>query len=1096
MKPNRNDGERPKLHKTQEAREKLRRLDFLVQHSQLSGNAPPFLGLALDDEKLPEARIALSALSDWKLSKLLNDFSYVCGWAICATLSERYGEDGNREVWPHIESLLDRTLCIQNDRHEIFNAFVRSCRKLGLASDGFDRRVDAFQIHAGVSRKQLVHLAKAFIAQERSNGLPDQDDIVHLNRWEDDALHFLAAGIEVPRRPILMDHSAWMAAAYVEWRKDEDSFAGKSGKSSYLRHFGETLRTEFESSGGAVKRVVAAPRLVWEDGRPWLAIPGQSRRFRLHVDGVLRRVRSGHLWPLPYPLPTEVSWNGENSGRIVLFHGSEFVLFDSNTGRQVTIKSIDGKNRISGVVATAIVVSRKAFQVDGIPAREVGQSLFCADADLRAGSVELTREDKRWLLTGVRRPQISIQGLPIAKGLSGSSLWGPSTEVELDFGSSELLPGHMDGMPRQAFVAVDACGRSDVIEVEADGRGIATIKLSKLSKAVDLSEDSDPALMMLTLFRSQDVSSKTERTSTRFKRKLVVWPGFQAQEGLVFLSRKAPGNFVELESMHVSRDERGNLCLDRKGGFSEGRLAFDLDGDVGLFTVRPAVLSAILERVNGTNTPWTMGDPIIKGAATKNDAIVINSPDKGASLKIGSCRVSEPFRYGPTYAIPIATLDGGDISHVSSKGLPTLVATVESAEEPIDVSMNIWEGGTRISIEMPFHVGGVEVRLETEEGQIDQSEIGLDRLPVKKPPRFWLAKHEADGNRFTFEMDGRSLVGMNLIALRLRRIGQPEWFQLGNARNDRYAFPLKGGAPPSGSALQHDRLDRIDDWLSKCYAPVVWDRALGGALKSRWSESIEEIVAKPGGTSRLLLLAVKDEEPDWLPLQHVIQEVPTLFAEPAIGFHVFSDSSGSDRVLGILADTRSKRIRDLNLDPMALVAFSNARTAEKTGEPLKNFKPSRLPAIFSTLSEKPKEWLGIKALGPDHAATAAKLLLDRIEEYKILGAGEAEGRMYERSANLNRVASIMRDSSLEDRCVSPKDDNDASIHMVEQALLTFAVASRRGSDKIRELLHRTSTELGCSERDLLASIGQLIRLGRELFAFHLIAAELESRSAT
>jgi len=298
--------DKPDLQMLTEARETLRKLDFFVKRSQLSSSASPFLGLALDDDKLPEAREALHQLSDWKLSKLLSDYSYACSWAICATLSEHYGEDGNAQVWPHIERLFAKKIGIQDDRIAIFRTFVQTCRKLGLAAEGFEKRVHAFQIHAGVSRTQLRHLARAFIAQERSLGLPDENDIVQLNRWEDDALHYLAAGVEVLQRPILMDHSAWMAAAYVEWRRDQNAF---SKRSSYLRQFGETLQTEFESSGGAVKRVVAAPRLIWEDGRPQLAIPGQSRRFRLLVDGVLHRVRAGRLWPLPYPLLLIVTEN-------------------------------------------------------------------------------------------------------------------------------------------------------------------------------------------------------------------------------------------------------------------------------------------------------------------------------------------------------------------------------------------------------------------------------------------------------------------------------------------------------------------------------------------------------------------------------------------------------------------------------------------------------------------------------------------------------------------------------------------------------------------------------------------------------------------
>ena len=167
--------------------------------------------------------------------------------------------------------LFGKPLKLLEDRRLINRAFLIACRKLGLASDGFDRPVQAFQVHAGVSRSQLHHLARVFIAQERSIGLPDQDDIVLLNRWEDDALHFLDAGIHVLQRPILMDHSAWMASVYVDWRRDQNALQEKS---SYLNCFCEQLQRVFDGTGGAAIRVAPVPRLVWEDGRHKVVDPG------------------------------------------------------------------------------------------------------------------------------------------------------------------------------------------------------------------------------------------------------------------------------------------------------------------------------------------------------------------------------------------------------------------------------------------------------------------------------------------------------------------------------------------------------------------------------------------------------------------------------------------------------------------------------------------------------------------------------------------------------------------------------------------------------------------------------------------------------
>lgn len=1056
--------------------------------SQLNADASPFLGLALNANKLPEARVALRAMTAWKLEELLRSFGYAISWAICATLSEEYGANGNAKVWPLVEDLLGRDVRTPDDRRAITASFIRTCRKLGLASDGFDRAVHAFQIHAGVSRSQLHHLAKAFIAQERSLGLPDQDDIVLLNRWEDDALHFLDSGIQVLQRPILMDHSAWMASAYVEWRRDHSAL---STKMDYLIHFGEQLSRAFNGGSGVSARVAPVPRLIWEDGRPQLAIPGQSHRYKLFLDGIPHRVRAGRNWPLPFPLPKEIKWEGDQPGRIEVFPHAGFVLFDSNTGRQVEISErlIKGVKKLSGVVATAIVVAKESFQVDGQLAQEVAPSLFAANVDLRSGPVTITRVEQKWILSGVRRPQISIISRPLAHGIGAPNMWSADAEIELDFGSSELLAGHTDGAQRPAFVLVEANGAETDVEVQVDGRGIAVVRLDYLMQLSHIDEDADPLFVSLTLLRSNAVTEQAIKT--RFKRKIVVWPGFTEQNGLVFSSRKSPQNFVSSESQHVLQDDQGQVCLDRKGGSSEGRMAFRLQGRVTHFSVRSKVLSGVLERVDGTVTPWRLGDVLITGVATRSDALVLTSPDQNASLKIGTRSVQDAFRDRPTYAIPLSTVDGGDIVHISGEGLPTLVATIEGALEPRHVNVLTWSGGTRLTIEMPFKVGGAKVILVTENGEQDESELSLDHLPTDAPTRSWLNNVGSMGSRMTVQVDGHLRTGLCLLNIRLRRMGENEWFQLSNPRGDQYSFPLLGDIEGLNGSKQ---LTQLEHWLSKCYAPAAWENSLGSLLQKRWSEVVQSMVSRPGGTGRLLLLAMQDDEPDWLPMVHVIQEFPTLFAEPSISFHVFSGSSGTERILRIISDADHKRLRSLDLALEALLAFPNAKTAAKAGEKLRNFRPSNLPVIFSTLFEKPSEWMGSTALGPDHAATALALLRDRVEAHEVLGAGDAEGRMSLRSMNLNRVASALRDAELSCRLLSSDSAEDASVHMIEQALLAFAVASRHGPKNVEILVNKISISLQKSTPEVLATIGEMLRLGRELFMFHLIATEIEIRS--
>ena len=186
-------------------------------------------------------------------------------------------------------------------------------------------------------------------------------------------------------------------------------------------------------------------------------------------------------------------------------------MFDSNTGRQVELTSrlIEDETRLSGVVATAIVVAREGFSVDGEPSRETAPDLYSANVDLRSGKVVLARGSRHWTMSGVRRPQISIHGLPIARGLGGPKLWGPNAEVELDFGSSELLAGHTDGKQRLAFLRIEMHGQATDMQVEADGRGIAKVSVAELAEAADLPPHADPEALSLTLLRTN--ADSTER---------------------------------------------------------------------------------------------------------------------------------------------------------------------------------------------------------------------------------------------------------------------------------------------------------------------------------------------------------------------------------------------------------------------------------------------------------------------------------------------------------------------------------------------------------------------------------------------------------
>ena len=273
---------------------------------------------------------------------------------------------------------------------------------------------------------------------------------------------------------------------------------------------------------------------------------------------------------------------------------------------------------------------------------------------------------------------------------------------------------------------------------------------------------------------------------------------------------------------------------------------------MSLFTFRAKLLSGVLERVDGTVTPWKLGGVIIKGSATKSDALVLTSPDEHASLKVGSRTIVDPFRDGPTYAIPIATLDGGDIVHVSEAGAPTLIATVESASMPSNIAIRTWIGGSRISLEMPFNVGGVMVELQSETGGQELSEVSFDHLPAAQPRRAWLLNAEADRRKITVEINGTAFAGLSLITVKARLFGEEDWSQLSNPETTyTVSHSLHVGRPNRAHLLYPSSRPGSPDG----YAPEL-GRGPGKALQQRWSALVPCPGLRPAWWHRATALAV------------------------------------------------------------------------------------------------------------------------------------------------------------------------------------------------------------------------------------------------
>ena len=703
----------------------LRAIDFNVRRRFRAAEAPPFLGLALDVEELPRIEKIFQVLRNVPLERLLKSYGNAASWAICATLSEDYGTDSHR-VWKPLSELFGRPL-EGVDRQKVHRAFVGTCARLGLATEGFERPVQAFLTHAGVARAQLPHLARAFLCHTRAVGRPELSDTVELNRWEDDSLDHLHPSLTVMKRPILLDGSAWTARQYLAWLGDP---AALQGRGAYLDALGRALdEAKAETGGGGGISMPARPRLIWHDDRPGIKVPEGAGRMRISLDGTILRLRRGEVWPLPAALGERLTWEGDPPGVLTLYPDAELVAFDVDTGRQVELRE-ETVGRCSASAPVLILSARVPFMVGGQQAQPAGPALFIHGVDLRDGPLRIEEEDRRFELTGVARTRLAVRGRPVARGRL--DLWGPDAVLEVDLGrfaaEARVTGGEM-------VLAVDAGDGPRLLSRAIDDRGRAAVRLADLAAAA-VPTGSDPVRLSVNLLRGPTAGAKL--ITTGYRRTLDVWPGFRGMAGPVLETADPPTTVVEERLRHVERDDRGRLCLDRTSGSATATIAFRVGGRTTCYQVAWPGLTVSLETDVGETRPWRLGDTLVVGGGRMGDALVIRSPDRDAALRIGERRVDGAFRASATWAVPASTLeDAACVMHVSASGVETCVAEIAHAAEPKRIGLRVWSGGTEFRLDMGRPVRAIRFEREDEDGTHTGGELRFDHhITSERPAAF------------------------------------------------------------------------------------------------------------------------------------------------------------------------------------------------------------------------------------------------------------------------------------------------------------------------------------------------------------------------
>lgn len=1054
----------------------LRTKDFLVSRTQKTLSAPPFLALAIELSHLPDTRSALQALvkTGFTPQKLLQKFPNVTAWSICASLLENYGQ-GTQEIWPLIGRLFGKNPSLAA-RTEIVESFKSVCRKIGLVTDGFDRNVDVFLIHVGVARGQLGHVAKAFLQQEAANGLPSSDDVVQLNRWEDDAvLTFLPAGVHVPERPILHDETAWMAALFLKWRANPSDLRKQS---TFATEFADTLE-KIEKDVGSTTLLASqpSPRLIWLDGRPQMQVPAGAGRLQISIGSQPLRLKRGQTWPLPNPLPSELIWIADGENRHLPLYDAAFVIFEPEDGRQLVPRK--GTNEWIVQTSVALVTSTLEFTVDGTPADLFGPDLYVAQVNLRKNPAELRSSNQNVILCGSKRTRISIEGRPIAvqSGRVGS-LWSADADIVLE---TALYTD------RLVTLKAECAGRSELVRCELDDSDTGRLSVANILESLGLDQTGDPIRIVLTMLRDAD----GQFIETRIRREIFVWPTYTGLDGVTFLCARPPSNFVEPSSKHILYDESGNLCLDRRGGYDKALLGFEIDADTRQFLVDWPEISMVLERTNGTREPLMLGSAIILGLDDWHSSLVVRSPDRRATLTIAGRQLERPFANTGSWAIPLRQLHQTHDNQIYllNGAARTLLARIETVAAPNELVVSHRADGVTARISAPFSIGGALLVAEDEDGEIVSSEFSYDHFPtdMSADPKV-SAKKSTDDSITILLKNSRSSEKLQLFDISLREVGRRTWTRLSTNRGDRITLAVPASEPADPSV---DAMTRVDAWMSQCFAAECWDGGLNRLLTSRWAEVVRAIDHQAGGRAAILKLAhAEQEDYNWLPMKHVVEIVPDLHSAAAFEYSALgSVDSQIGRALSVMGSIGRGQIRaNSSIDPRAFLGFKNARSADRLGEELSGFSALRLISVLQILGVSRAFWDGRTVLGPEHRQAAMTGLIERCEDFRLFSEEAAEGPMSLRSARLNKLMQGVIKNGLTIP-KGPEHDEQDYLLWIDQTLMAYAEAAR--CRKVPDFFDTVAQATAFSLAETKRLFGELLRLAPELLTFHLLCQELE-----
>lgn len=1080
-----------------------RTADFLINRRRQEAGAPPFIGLIPLDEAarvraIERTRQFLDGRPD-RLKVLFRQFPSLAAWLVSHSLSEGYGDTGHA-VYPHIADTLRVPLDNQQHRKVLFSSFCGVCDRFGLPTRGFDRDVDVYLLHAGVSQAQLPHLIDAFLRQEAAFGPPPVETTVLLNRWEDDALYFLPPAVIVPRRAILWDETAWHAALFARIRQDPEAFVPAiEFERCFKEVFDQRLKeTRPTSSRGGSEALAPRPRLHWQSGGLVLRLPRSEGRIRLWLDGAQRplRLRGGEDWTLPQPWPREIRWeiSGQSGQLELLAHGG-CAAFDRITGHY--LREIPrGAVEIELDSTDIAILARAPFSVAGEPALEPETDSYVGFTMLGPRPVALNLDGVQIGLRARPRRRLSLAGVEIASGPRGV-LHGQSARLRIETGL---------GRSETRAVRVALGMQSRLIEVLISDDGFGDVGMEEVLAGFAETEAADPVRLRMELMAPSADGATVHGSGIGLA--AWVWPGFRDSDGIVFHSDSPVRNLVQDECLHVGRDDQGRLCLDPGGGYSVARAVFEIEGVHVPFDLPWPDVSVTRRRAEGSLAPLPIGTRLSVGEDDRFDTISIRCPDQKAQLVIRGRREERPFLGGLTRSLAVRDLltPASDERVLLRRGNGSEVLLFELVAALAPQGINFLPARSAIRLQLKFGepVDAVAVEVEDETGAVVLAEAALRHRPVatRRPEWFHAEVSDNDAHGLELTLDADWLDdGPRLARLLIRPEGRDGWRPLRNSRGDCFAIAIIN--PAANDFVQDGELQRrfeaLSHWLSDCYAAECWP-TLDRTLVPRWQElghRLRELHGGDGAVMRAACLPPPDHAaPGWVPILHPLQFAPDLYAAAPQAFASLAASIDPGVAeMAALATLDTARLRELShLHPTVYLAFRNLQAARDKGTRLEGFDPARLFRNMPLVDGDPSAgwfWRGTPLLGPDHWRAAHLRLVERLDAAGLFVEDTAEeGPNSRRQASLQRLmhaAWILAPEKLRPPAPhrSQESEEPAQVDLWGSALLSgFARASRL--NEVSEYVESLSTRADMSPRQALTSIAFMLRLAPELFAFHLL----------